>query len=432
MSLLLIALLQAAVLYTHYFGIWMIVVMGLHGLLTLPRRDALKLILALAAGGLLFLPWIPSIFIQINSSSGGLGYASQDILLNLRAYLDRVFNGSYVLGFGLVLLGIVALYRWRARRAGLFLAIWLTIPLILSLFFNTRFAWFIERNMIFTLGGAYVLLGAGLAWLSSYRYGRIAAPAAALLFVTLGFTQYDIFWPFITPDWRDMAHAIAQDARPDDVFVLNGEPYSMTYYLDRELGTDVTIAPLKSWLVSPAPSPRIWLMDANWTIQPEAHNALPSDSVMTRQYVLGVLVAEFYQRPPSAPLTTFGDQIALGYQPDIPALHPGQTITLDLWWRSVNPPQTDYSVGVYLVDANGVTVAQQDGGFDNGRVSALALPADHWTPDSRTLTLPADLPEGNYTLTTAVYDWRTNERLLPDTGLENRSFLLGIVAVIGD
>lgn len=60
-GLAVVALLQAAALYTHYYGIWMAVVLGLHGLFVLRRRDWLRLAAALALGGALFLPWVPSL-----------------------------------------------------------------------------------------------------------------------------------------------------------------------------------------------------------------------------------------------------------------------------------------------------------------------------------------------------------------------------------
>lgn len=422
-ALVLIAGLQAALLYTHYFGVWMAVVIGLHALLMLRRRAAFRVIVALGVGGLLFVPWVPSVVAQLNHASDGLGYVNRDILLNLRAYLDRTFNGSYVLGLALCLLGVWAVYRWRALRGGLLLAIWLVVPLVLSLLMNTRFSWFIERNMIFTLAGVYVLLGAGLAWFSQQRVGRALAPLVMLSFAALGILSYDTFWPFITPDWRDIAHAVAEDSRPDDPIVLDGEPYSMTYYLERESQRPVKLSALKNWLTVPDVPDRLWLVDANWQVPEAARKALPPDMVLTRQYVLGVLVAEFYQRAPQTALTIFGGEVTLGFLP-VEGLQarPGNALAIDLWWRSASPPRADYSVGVYLVDGAGQVVAQQDGGFDEGRVSALALPADHWIPDARVLTLPDALSPGSYTLTAAVYDWQSGVRLVPERGWENASY----------
>lgn len=437
---LLTALLQAALLYTHYFGIWMAVVIGLHGLLTLPRRYALRLLGGLALSGVLFLPWLPSLIAQFSSSEQGLGYVNQGIGLNLRAYLDRLFNGEYALGCILVILGVAAIRSsWRSdhstvgistKSIALLLGLWLTVPLLFSLLINTRFAWFIERNMIFTLSGAYALFGAGLAWVNRYRLGKFAAPLTALVFVALGLMRYDTFWPFITPDWRDLVGAMAADARPDDIYVLNGEPYSLAYYLERAMKTPVDSIPLKTWTAQLTAAERIWLIDANWSVQARARETLAADMQMTRQIVLGVLVAEFYQRVPAEVSTVFGEQIAFGSRlPEILQASPGTDLTLDLWWRAVSTPETDYSVGLYLVNSSGTTVAQRDGGFDQGRVPAYALPTDRWTPDARGLSIPPDLPPGKYLLTAAVYDWRDNQRLQATPGRTDASFQISVVEV---
>ncbi len=426
-----IALLQAAVLYTHYFGVWMAVVLALHGLLTRRRGEWLRLWAALAVGGVLFLPWVPALLYQLRQGGGGLGYATRGADYAVRAYLDRVLNGDYRLGAALALLGGAAL--WRGRKSnGLLLALWLTVPLGLSLLLNARFAWFIERNMIFTLAGVYVVFGAGLAWISRFPVGRVAAPVAAGLFVVSGIVQYPAFWPFVTPDWRSLSGGMAAELRAGDLVVLRGEPYSLDYYLTRELGQTPPLMPLSDWLANPVQPERLWLVDGGWSVRDEALAALPPDTIRTRQIVLGVLVAELHQRAPAAPLVTFGDQIVLGVYrlPDEIITAPGQTLNFDLWWRAARPPEADYSVGLYLTAADGRVLAQQDGGFDRGRVPAMLLPADAWTPDARALALPPDIAAGDYGLTVAVYDWRDGRRLSPDTASrDDASYPLAVVQV---
>ncbi len=427
-----IALLQAGLLYTHYFGAWMALVIGVHGLLYLCGRDRLRLIGAIAVGGILFLPWLPSLLQQFNQE-GSLGYGTRVAEHALGAYLDRVFNGSYELGIALALVGLLALWKWRKTRAGVLLALWLVLPISLSLLLNTRFVWFVERNMIFTLSAAYLLFGAGLAWLAQYGVGQAVALAAVLAFLVLGQVRYPDFWPFETPAWRDLANAIAWDSRPDDVYVINSETYSMRYYLRRYMGRAPEIIQVRAWLEQPTYSDRMWMIDSSWAVREEALDALPPGMAQTRRYVLGNLVTEFYQREPSGALTAFGDQIELGiaHVPDRFEAAPGQTIALDLWWRALRQPDTDYSVGVYLVAPDGQTITQQDGGFDRGRVPALALPQDRWTPDARTLTVPPDTSPGVYLLLVAVYDWRDGTRLTPEDGREDNGYLLATVGLEG-
>jgi hypothetical protein len=428
--LIAIALLQAALLYTHYFGAWMALVVGVHGMIFLRGRDRLRLVAALAVGGLLFLPWIPSLIAQFNQE-GSLGYGTRDVQHALGAYLDRVFNGDYVLGIGLALLGVAAIWRWRKARAGVLLALWLLLPISLSLLFNARFVWFVERNMLFTLSAAYLLFGAGLSWVARHRIGQIAAVVGALAFVILGQVRYADFWPFETPTWRDMANAISWDSRPDDVYVISAEPYSMTYYLRRFMGTAPELIQVRDWLAQPVYSDRMWMMDASWAVREEALEALPTGMVQTRRHVLGNLVTEFYQREPTGPLTTFGDQLAFGvaHVSNRMEAAPGQTLYLDLWWRALRQPDTDYSVGVYLVAPDGRVVTQHDGGFDRGQIPAVALPLDRWTPDTHSLIIPGDAAPGEYALLVAVYDWRDGTRLTPDEGREDQSFELAVVEI---
>lgn len=426
--LIAIALLQAALLYTHYFGVWMAAVIGLHGMIYLRGRGRLRLIVTLGISGILFLPWLPSLLRQFNQE-GSLGYGTRFAEHALGAYLDRVFNGDYPLGIALALLGAAAAWRWRRTRAGVLLALWLLLPIALSLLLNARFVWFVERNMIFTLSAAYLLFGAGLAWVAGHRFGQGIALAAALVFIVLGQVRYADFWPFETPAWRDMAHAISWDSRPDDLFVISAEPYSMSYYLRRFMGVSPELIQMRAWVQQPTYADRLWMIDARWAVREEALEALPPDMAQTRRHVLGNLVTEFYQRTPDAPLTTFGDQITLGVA-DLPEqATPGQPLYLDLWWRALRQPDTDYSVGVYLVAPDGRILTQQDGGFDRGQVPAAALPLDRWTPDARSLTVPADASPGDYTLLVAVYDWRDGSRLTPDGGREDKAYVLATVQI---
>jgi hypothetical protein len=405
-------------------------VVGAHGLIFLRGRDRLRLMVALAGGGLLFLPWLPSLITQFNQE-GSLGYGTRVAAHALGAYLDRVFNGDYRLGIGLALLGVAALWRWRKTHAGALLALWLLLPISLSLLLNTRFVWFVERNMIFTLSAAYLLFGAGLAWIAQHRLGQVSAVLAALVFVALGQVRYADFWPFETPAWRDMAHAISWDSRPDDVYVIGAEPYSMTYYLRRFMGAAPELIRVRDWLAQPVYSDRMWLMDANWAVREEALAALPPGMAQTRRHVLGNLVTEFYQREPSGPLTTFGGQLAFGvaHLPDRMEAAPGQTLSFDLWWCALRQPDTDYSVGVYLMSPDGRVAAQHDGGFDRGQIPAVALPLDRWTPDTHTLAVPVDAAPGDYLLLVAVYDWRDGSRLTPEGGREDRAYELAVVEV---
>lgn len=425
-----IALLQAALLYTHYFGAWMALVLGLHGLLYLNWRDRLRLWGALLAGGLLFLPWMPSLIAQYSHTQVGLGYAVFDTNMALRSYLDTITNSDYALGAALLALGLLATWRLRRSRAAALIALWVVLPTAVTLLINTRYPLFVGRNMIFTLGGVMVLFGAGLAWITQWRAGQIAALLGLALFCGYGVFYYDVFWNFPTSDWREEARRMAQDARPDDLFVIRAEPYSLGYYLGKYLGAPVSFTPFAEWMANPVTPDRIWLIDGDWAVRFEAIDALDSDVVMTRRVVVIPIVAEFYQRPPERVLTTFGGMFALASrQTDGLQAAPGQPLTLELWWRLVRPADFDYSTAVFLMAVDGRVISQQDGTFDKGRVNPTAMPAETWVFDERALDVPADLPPGEYQIMVAVYDWRDNTRLAPDGGRDDRLYPLTTITV---
>jgi hypothetical protein len=143
---------------------------------------------------------------------------------------------------------------------------------------------------------------------------------------------------------------------------------------------------------------------------------------------------------PTQPTTlikaTLGDSIQLvGYTlpistQSVHAKRPGNAskLYLTLFWHPLHPLTTDYTVFLHLRNAEGATVAQVDSLSLDG-----IYPTSRWQPgetviDPFTLSLPADLPPGRYTLWTGMYRLETLERLpvANDTSGEN-AVLLGEV-----
>lgn len=420
---------QAAGLYTHYFAVWFGFALALHGLIFLPRRVWLRLMAGLVLGGLLFLPWLPSVIAQFSRSSEGLGYATNQLDLVLTNYADRLFNASWWVGGALVLLGIIAARARRSARTTALLLFWTLGTFIPILIINLRFVWYIDRNMLYTLPAVTAFFGLGLAWLSRQRFGWLMAIALMVAYGTAGLSVYQVFWPQ-TPDWRGAVQRIAVDARPDDTFVFEGEPYSIDYYMRRYLDTRIDFRNMRIWTENPTSGERIWLIDSEFAVNPEAIEAIPESHIQTRRIVWLPIVAELYQRPPESSDVRFGDEIALAYAgPDTLEGRPGDTLMVDVWWRALNPPQTDYASGIQLIGPQGL-VAQNDGAFDSGRISAPDLPRDRWVPDARPLDLPANLPAGEYSLVAVVYDWRTGTRLDTDPPAENELYPLAQVRIV--
>ena len=78
-----------------------------------------------------------------------------------------------------------------------------------------------------------------------------------------------------------------------------------------------------------------------------------------------------------------------------------------MWWDAVQPPGLDYSMSVYLLDSSGNRVAQQDGPINDfygkGTIQTSALAPNIYYIDHRALSLPKNLPPGQYKLALVVY-----------------------------
>ncbi|MDM8519916.1 glycosyltransferase family 39 protein [Anaerolineales bacterium HSG6] len=129
------------------------------------------------------------------------------------------------------------------------------------------------------------------------------------------------------------------------------------------------------------------------------------------------------EQEPSQPLTAnFSDQISLlGYdltsaesttatsEPISLTVQAGQTLPLTLYWQTVAPPEQDLTLFVQLVDQATQT---QLAGYD----APPRFPTHYWQTgysltDPRPITLPPDLPSGNYTLFIGWYQPDTFVRL---------------------
>ena len=129
-----------------------------------------------------------------------------------------------------------------------------------------------------------------------------------------------------------------------------------------------------------------------------------------------------------------GDSMLLmSYDLNMERVRPGDTIELTLYWRSLQPVDTDYTVFTHALDENGMVRAQQDNPPING-----THPTSHWAMsetirDRYALTFAPDSPKGEYMIEVGMYDGQTGERLpvYDETGQElpDRRMMLGPIKV---
>jgi 4-amino-4-deoxy-L-arabinose transferase-like glycosyltransferase len=115
--------------------------------------------------------------------------------------------------------------------------------------------------------------------------------------------------------------------------------------------------------------------------------------------------------PPEVPLeASFAEGInLLGY--DLVS-DPGEDIlTVRLHWQATEQPAGDYTVFVHLIDANGEQIANGDGPPISGDFPTILWLDGDEVVDAHQLSLPTDIPTGEYEIVVGLYDPVTTARL---------------------
>ncbi|MBC7251865.1 MAG: glycosyltransferase family 39 protein, partial [Anaerolineae bacterium] len=109
----------------------------------------------------------------------------------------------------------------------------------------------------------------------------------------------------------------------------------------------------------------------------------------------------------------FGDQMRLlGYQIGTDTVHPGETMSVTLYWQAMTTMDTDYTVFVHLLDETGIVVAQRDTYPGLGNAPTSTWQAGEAIAD----TYPIPIPSTTYApsraqLEVGLYNHRTPQRL---------------------
>jgi hypothetical protein len=130
---------------------------------------------------------------------------------------------------------------------------------------------------------------------------------------------------------------------------------------------------------------------------------------------LDVLDMQYQQR------LNYGDLMLLGYnlhkmgyvhQKDEP-LHPGDILHLDLYWQTVDISDTDWQLGLQLMDEEGQSWAIEEGRPIGGSYGTAMWQADEVVRDQRDILIPPEVPAGRYHLVGRVRPSAGDEALTP-------------------
>ena len=127
------------------------------------------------------------------------------------------------------------------------------------------------------------------------------------------------------------------------------------------------------------------------------------------RYLQEILPPDLDLQPSHLLEANLGDQMRLfGYDLDLNK----ETLDLTLYWEALDQISYDYTIFVHVINANGQIIAQAD----TQPWWEVPIPTTTWFRGEKLrhhhpITLPGDLPPGDYRLHAGVYYWQTLERL---------------------
>lgn len=439
-----LALMLAALAYTHYIALAIGAGLGLHHLLTFRRRREWWLtLLAIVAGGLLFLPWM-GITLQViengasdtNRQSGSM--AAPQIVHDL-GYLFSSGN----LGLLLVALGLAL--RVRRRALGLLLLL-VAVVLGLIILVNTLIPFVVHpRYMLLLWPLLALLVGFGFTMLRMLAAGM--ALWLLVVWMALGSLQslnpafieavhgqiyraprpafnatLDVLDEVGQPGDAALFHIIPPGDEPFNYFILGYHMDHRPFVYDqiermnrsfaggdndylRDVQTILEGADFAFTIVMPhlETTQRTGVVNYVLNTQYDACDVLLDrpDMRMTR----------YAHRSLFDAVARFGDGgIQAGMLQALPQTTQGQLDVLLGWSLASDVPQDTYNVALHIYDDAGALVAQTD----------FSLPGDRdgFACEAATVALD-DVPPGDYTFNLLVYNWQTGERLPLTDGPDN-------------
>ncbi len=409
------AISMAALLYTHYDGLLIVVTQVLHLLLVAPRQIG-RWLLCGGSALLLFAPWLPVWIEQVRlHPHGPLAQPTPTnattvtwLGLMLTSGLSIWVAAPYALGRALPR----ALHHHRSTW--LLLVVWLLLTPLVVLTANAFVAPVYQPRYIIGISPALALL---IAYGLRHVFWK---PLAAVLLIGLVSAQllaYPTFWPD-RPHWKESVTNLIAARQPTEPTLTLIAPQSIEAYYDRQLGLrNAHTIDLAGHTLTPGDwshavdaldaEPSVWIVlptnvGATWDIV----TRLSRDRhVAYRDSVVNVIFYRLDQDRHGDRRFRFGQVLQLdAVDRDQIEVHPGDTVCVTMTLSALGSFGQEYSAGLHLVNEANTLIAQQDSGL-NPPLSGQRFNT------TRCMGIPANAVEGVYYLHWVIYNWTNGERL---------------------
>lgn len=367
---------STALLWTHYWGGLVLLSLGIHALIT--RRQFLRqFMIAYLAIGILFAPWLPSLYHQITlERPGGLPHALENSWIVYKTLVFQLVGvpEAFWLILGLFgILGFLTPHRSKLHwptPASIFPILIIVLTVGISLLLNTQYPSLSFRSLAVVIPAIALLVAHTLA-----QFQRREQSIMLVFILVHGLTTTSA-QPVERAPWIDLSTFVADHTAPNELILLElgTDDYALAYYLDQspyELNYVYTETERKT-LNDPAQFQNyldkalagydaVWIPKFDWPFYDIRGDLAQRGFVETSTPIFW----EFYvdgrpiqlwrmERPPAAPLATF-------YQDDQDRLQiyrvntfmRDNTLNINALWYSVEKPNQLYTISTFLLDETG-------------------------------------------------------------------------------
>jgi hypothetical protein len=312
------------------------------------------------------------------------------------------------------------------------------VPLLATILLSLQRPAFDEKYLIAIVAPYLILVAHGLHFLGAKKR-LIGFAACVVILATSCWSLYNYHTDPAyakSPDWRLLVESIETRAAEGDVIVENYPDPGLDYYYDGNLPLRLLPAAASASeerigrdLEKLASSyRRIWLIPSPgsaWDPRGSVAGWLERHSDLVDDRQIGSLRLQLYHTPLTfleemqAVDAEFGGQIRLlGYRLAPGAdtiLHPGETLTLTLYWQAMAKVDNDLTVFAHLSDASDQIWGQHDGQPVDGTHPTTAWIPGEVVVDQHTIEISPTAPAGPYRLLAGLYDGATGQRLAIDS-----------------
>ena len=425
------------VIYTHYFGIFVLAVEFLHTLLFLRKDVRLKSIVVFVVVGLLFTPWFLTITLQqFAEEAVCFNCISTDINSTWLDFRLKWFGQQWALMLTLFLLGMVtikqkidtSMYQLSLFPISpVFLLVALIIVPIIGIYL-------LGHKEVILFAHRLVQITVPVTLLMALGIGNLKNPARALIVIAIIlYNVTTVDWYRVKVPWHTMTQTIAQYAEEEELVLaeVDYEESALLYYYDHELPKNIQISTFPVWsgedpsayyelyipsLLEDQKNMQLDKVKTAWVVQFSPSNRILNKldeggyvrtMTIAHPHILNSTINVYrYDLLPETPIAVFESGITLNAV-EIDS----EKMCVELWWsveEAVSYPGYTIVTSAMILDSSGIPVAQKDSPPFYGQIPIETLHPGDVVFDPKcleTLSENGEIMPGEYTIIVNVYLW---------------------------